>query len=87
MTVGELFLESFSSGVITPSELTWLTHQQDRFSRVEEAAALRIGRLMDQGAIQLGCRLPGAKLQHDQVREYWIEPLGQTRHPATTPNP
>ena len=83
MTVGELFLESFSSGVITPRELTWLTQRQNRFSRVEEATALRLGRLMDQGTIQLGCRLPKTKIQHDQVREYWIEPLGDHRHSGT----
>ncbi len=58
MTVGELFLESVSSGVITPDELSWVTAQQARFSRVEEATALRLGRLLDEGAIQLGCRLP-----------------------------
>jgi hypothetical protein len=57
MTVGQLFLESLSSGVITPRELSWLIHQQDSFSRVEEATALRLGRLLDQGEIQLGCRL------------------------------
>ena len=57
MTVGLLFLESLSSGVITQSELSWLTQQQDSFSRVEEATALRLGRLLDQGEAQLGCRL------------------------------
>ena len=57
MTVGLLFLESLSSGVITQSELSWLTQQQDSFSRVEEATALRLGRLLDQGEVQLGCRL------------------------------
>jgi hypothetical protein len=57
MTVGLLFLESLSSGVITQSELSWLTQQQDTFSRVEEATALRLGRLLDQGEVQLGCRL------------------------------
>jgi hypothetical protein len=80
MTVGQLFLESLSSGVITPNELSWLTHQQDHFSRVEEATALRLGRLLDQGDIQLGCRLPASKLRHDTVREQWIEPLGRNRH-------
>ena len=58
MTVGQLFLESLSSGVITQGELSWLTQQQDSFSRVEEATALRLGRLLDQGEVQLGCRLP-----------------------------
>ncbi|MCT0199323.1 hypothetical protein KQ313_06490 [Synechococcus sp. CS-1325] len=80
MTVGQLFLNSLSTGVITPDELSWLAHQQDRFSRIEEATALRLGRLIDQGAIQLGCRIPAAKLQHDSVREHWIEPLGRNRH-------
>ena len=60
MTVGELFLESLSTGVITSAELNWLTHHQQGFTRVEEAAALRLGRLLDQGRIQLGCRLPVA---------------------------
>jgi hypothetical protein len=64
MTVGELYLESLATGVITPSELSWLTEEQDQFSRLEEATALRLGRLLDQGDIQLGCRLPLA-----QVRE------------------
>ncbi|MBE9152588.1 hypothetical protein IQ220_03870 [Cyanobium sp. LEGE 06113] len=58
MTMGELFLESMATGVITPEELNWLARRQTEFSRVEEAAALRLGRLLDQGVIQLGCRLP-----------------------------
>lgn len=85
MTVGELFLESLSTGVITYGELSWLTDQQDNFSRVEEATALRLGRLLDQGPIQLGCRLDTAKIRHDMVREHWIEPLGRHRHHATAP--
>ena len=58
MTAGELFLESLSSGVITQSEIDWLLTQQGRFSRTEQAAMLRLGRLLDQGQIQLGCRSP-----------------------------
>jgi hypothetical protein len=80
MTVGELFIESLSSGVITPLELDWVVAQQACFSRVEEATALRLGRLIDQGTIQLGCRLPMAKLHNDLIREHWIEPLGRHRH-------
>jgi len=53
MTAGELFLESLSSGVITPAEIDWLLTQQERFSRTEQAAMLRLGRLLDQGQIQL----------------------------------
>lgn len=58
MSIGEVFLGSLSTGVITPEEINWLTAMQDRFSRQEEATALRIGRLLDEGLIQIGCRLP-----------------------------
>jgi len=58
MTLGELFLEAMSSGVITKSEMTWVTDHQNSFSRTEEAVAQRLGRLIDQGSIQLGCRIP-----------------------------
>ena len=58
MTLGELFLEAISTGVITESEVDWLTAHQRSFSRIEEATALRLGRLMDEGSIQLGCRVP-----------------------------
>ena len=58
MTVGEVFLESLNSGVITQGELDWVVSHQDDFGRAEVAAALRLGRLMDEGAVNLGCRLP-----------------------------
>ncbi|MCP9858935.1 MULTISPECIES: hypothetical protein [unclassified Cyanobium] len=85
MTVGELYFESLSTGIITPTELSWLAHGQDRFSRLEEATALRLGRLLDQGDIQLGCRLGSAgtlrpKTSTPGVLEEWIEPLGRQRH-------
>ncbi len=54
MTTGELFLESLSSGVITQSEIDWLLSQQDCLTRAEQAAMQRLGRLLDQGQIQLG---------------------------------
>jgi len=57
MTAGKLFLESLCSGVITQAEIDWLLTQQGRFSRAEQAAMLRLGRLLDQGQIQLGCRV------------------------------
>ena len=58
MTLGELFLEAMSSGVITNGEVNWVTSHQDYFSRTEKAVAQRLGRLIDQGSIQLGCRVP-----------------------------
>jgi hypothetical protein len=57
MTAGKLFLESVCSGVITHTEVDWLLTQQGRFSRAEQAAMQRLGRLLDQGQIQLGCRV------------------------------
>ena len=85
MTVGELYLESLSTVIITPTELSWLAHGQDSFSRLEEATALRLGRLLDQGDIQLGCRLVSTDTPFPQpstpgVLEEWIEPLGRQRH-------
>ena len=67
MTVGEIFLESLSTGVITEGEVSWLATHQTSFDRPEEAAALRLGRLMDQGEINLGCRLPEPLLRHQAV--------------------
>ncbi|MFM2081087.1 MAG: hypothetical protein RLZZ124_896 [Cyanobacteriota bacterium] len=57
MSVGELFLESVSTGVITAEEIAWITAQQSRFNRQEEATVLKLGRLLDAGVIQIGCRL------------------------------
>ena len=57
MNLGLLFLESVSTGVITSVEMNWVTSNQPHFSRVEEAAALKLGRLLDQGLIQIGCRI------------------------------
>ena len=56
MSLGTLFLEALSTGVITRSEVNWVTAQQNTFNRTEEAAAQRLGRLIDQGCIQLGNR-------------------------------
>ena len=57
MNIGLLFLESISTGVITSEEMNWVTLNQPRFSRVEEATALKLGRLLDRGLIQIGCRI------------------------------
>ena len=61
MLIGEVFLETMSTGVITQAEIDWLTTSQAAFSREEEAMALKIGRLLDEGRIQIGCRLLGEK--------------------------
>lgn len=80
MTLGEVFLESIWSGVITEREVAWVTAHQDAFERHEEAVAIRLGRLIDEGRINLGCRIPSCVLHHNLVRNTWIEPLGRRRH-------
>ena len=57
MNLGLLFLESISTGVITSEEMNWVTSNQSKFSRVEEATALKLGRLLDKGFIRIGCRI------------------------------
>lgn len=59
MLVGEVFLETMATGIITQQEIDWLTTHQGGFSREEEAMALKIGRLLDEGQLQIGCRLLG----------------------------
>ena len=57
MNLGLVFLESITSGIITSDEMAWVTSHQSEFSRIEEATAYKLGRLLDRGSIQLGCRI------------------------------
>ena len=59
MLIGEVFLEAMSTGIVTQAEIDWLTINQVNFSREEEAKALKIGRLLDEGQLQIGCRVLG----------------------------
>ena len=58
MNLGILFLKVNTTGVITLAELDWITNHQSEFSRLDMALVLKIGRLMDEGIIELDCRLP-----------------------------
>ena len=58
MNLGSLFLKVNTSGVITLSELDWITNHQSDFSRLEMTLVVKIGRLMDEGIIEVDCRLP-----------------------------
>ena len=58
MNLGILFLKVNSTGLITLSELDWIADHQSEFSRLDMALVLKIGRLMDEGIIDLDCRLP-----------------------------
>ena len=57
MNIGILFLRTNLSGIITLDELDWITNQQADFTRLEESVALRLGRMIDCGFINIGCRL------------------------------
>ena len=58
MNLGILFLKVNTTGVITLSELDWIANHQSQFSRLDMSLVLKIGRLMDEGIIELDCRLP-----------------------------
>ncbi len=58
MNLGLLFLKVNTTGVITLSELDWITDHQSDFSRLDMALVIKIGRLMDEGLIEIDCRLP-----------------------------
>ena len=57
MNIGTLFLKTSVSGIITLSELDWITNQQINFTRLEESIALKIGRMIDSGSINIGCHI------------------------------
>ena len=57
MNIGSLFLNTNLTGIITFSELDWITNQQLKFNRLEESIALKLGRMIDSGIINIGCRL------------------------------
>ena len=57
MNIGILFLKSNFTGIITFPELNWITTNQSNFTRLEESIAIKIGRLLDEGSINIGCHL------------------------------
>jgi len=57
MNLGILFLLVNATGSITLSELDWIADHQSEFSSLDMALVLKIGRLMDEGIIELDCRL------------------------------
>ena len=58
MNLGLLFLKVNTLGVITLSELDWITEHQSDFSRLDMALIIKIGRLMDSGLVEVDQRLP-----------------------------
>ena len=58
MNLGLLFLKVNTLGVITLSELDWITENQSKFSRLDMALVIKLGRLMDSGIVEVDSRLP-----------------------------
>ena len=57
MNLGLIFLRVNVLGIITLSELDWIANNQSYFSRLYIAMAIKIGRLMDSGIIQIDTSL------------------------------
>ena len=57
MKIGMLFLKSNLTGIITFSELDWITTYQSNFTRLEKSIAIKLRRMLDAGAMNIGCRL------------------------------
>ena len=58
MSLGLLFLKANTLGVITLTELDWITNHQSEFSRLDMSIVIKIGRLMDSGFVEIDNRLP-----------------------------
>ena len=56
MNLGIIFLKANVLGFITLSELDWITENENSFSRVDMALVIKLGRLMDEGIIEIDCR-------------------------------
>tara|TARA_Y100000589_G_scaffold50405_1_gene42010 strand:+ start:207 stop:386 length:180 start_codon:yes stop_codon:yes gene_type:complete len=56
MNLGVIFLKSNVLGSITLKELDWITDNENSFSRIDMALLIKLGRLMDEGLIEIDCR-------------------------------
>ena len=56
MNLGIIFLKANVLGFITLQELDWITENENSFSRVDMALVIKLGRLMDEGLIEIDCR-------------------------------
>ena len=55
MDLGIIFLKANVLGAITLQELDWITHHEHKFSRIDMALVVKLGRLMDEGIIEIDC--------------------------------
>ena len=56
MNLGLIFLKVNVLGYITLQELDWISENENNFSRVDMALVIKLGRLMDEGLIEIDCR-------------------------------
>ena len=56
MNLGVIFLKSNVIGSITLQELDWITENENSFSRIDMALLIKLGRLMDEGLIEIDSR-------------------------------
>ena len=82
MTLGEVFLKSVVTGVITEDEIAWVASQQSAFARHEEAVAVRLGRLIDAGQVNLGCRISSRQSAASQASNGWSDGSAMLAPPA-----
>jgi len=55
MNSGIIFLKANVLGAITIKELDWITENQYKFSRLDMSLVIKLGRLMDEGIIEMDC--------------------------------
>ena len=55
MNLGIIFLKANILGLITLEELDWITDNQYKFSRLDMSLVIKLGRLMDEGVIEIDC--------------------------------
>ena len=55
MNLGMIFLKANILGSITLKELDWITENEHKFSRLDMSLVIKLGRLMDEGIIELDC--------------------------------
>tara|TARA_Y100000589_G_scaffold309953_1_gene327889 strand:- start:85 stop:264 length:180 start_codon:yes stop_codon:yes gene_type:complete len=56
MNLGIIFLKANILGFINLQELDWITENENSFSRIDMALVIKLGRLMDDGIIEIDCR-------------------------------
>ena len=55
MNLGIIILRANILGAITLKELDWITENEHQFSRLDMSLVIKLGRLMDEGIVDLDC--------------------------------